>query len=137
MAEKKEEKDYVLISLCLLGTPCRYHGCTHRMGHRIGHPERIEKLRKRYSILPLCPEQLGGLPTPRPPCRVTKEGKVIDAYAVDRTTEYIRGAEECLRLAKLFSVKRAYLLKGSPACGKNYGVLAKLLPKNGIAVIKV
>ena len=132
-----ELKPYVLVSLCLLGTPCRYHGCTHRMGHRIGRPERIEQLRKRYSILPLCPEQLGGLSTPRPPCRVTKDDKVIDAYGVDRTIEYNRGAEECLRLAKLFDVKRAYLLKDSPACGKNYGVLAKLLAKNGIVFIKV
>ena len=130
-------KPYVLVSLCLLGTPCRYHGCTHRMGHRIGHPDRIEKLRKRYSILPLCPEQLGGLPTPRPPCKVTKDGKVIDAHAVDRTMEYTRGAEECLRLAKLFDVKRAYLLKDSPACGKDYGILAKLLAKNRVTVIKV
>ena len=130
-------KPYVLVSLCLLGTPCRYHGCTHRMGHRIGHPDRIKKLRKRYSILPLCPEQLGGLPTPRPPCKVTKDGKVIDAHAVDRTMEYTRGAEECLRLAKLFDVKRAYLLKDSPACGKDYGVLAKLLAKNRVTIIKV
>jgi len=135
--KKTEEREYILVSLCLLGTPCRYHGCAYRMGHRIGHPGRIEQLRKRYNILPLCPEQLGGLPTPRSPCRVTKENKVIDAYGIDRTSEYDHGAEEVLRLCRLFAVIRAYLLKDSPACGKNYGILAKLLAKNGIVVIKV
>jgi uncharacterized protein YbbK (DUF523 family) len=130
------EKEYVLVSLCILGTPCRYHGKTHRMGHRIGRPQLIEKLRKRYSILPLCPEITGGLSTPRPACRVV-EDNVIDAKGIDRTAEYKKGAEECLRLCQLFDVKCAYLLKDSPACGKGYGVLAKLLESKGIRIVSV
>ena len=133
---REEKKGYVLVSLCALGVPCRYHGKTHMMGHRIGRPGLIEKLKQQYSILPLCPEIMGGLPTPRPPCKA-EEGKVIDAYGKDRTSEYEKGANECLRLCHEFGVKRAYLLKNSPACGKGYGVLAKKLEKDGIHVVSV
>lgn len=132
-----EEKEYVLVSLCLLGVPCRYHGKTHRMSHKIGRAKLIERLRIRYNILPLCPEQLGGLPTPRPACEVLKNGRVVHRLnkEVDVTAPYKRGAAIVLELCNAFNIKRAYLLKDSPACGKGYGVLAKLLTANNIAVI--
>ncbi len=53
-------KEPVLISACLLGIPCRYHGRRAKM-----RTELIERLQKRYVLVPVCPEQLGGMPTPR------------------------------------------------------------------------
>jgi len=106
------------------------------MGHKIGRPALIEKLKRDYNILPLCPEQLGGLSTPRPPCQVF-DGRVTDKRGKDVTDEYKKGAELCLNLARQFNIKKAYLLKNSPACGKGYGILALLLEKNGIHVVSV
>ena len=134
---KRPDSQTVLVSLCLLGVPCRYHGKTHVMGHKIGREKLIEQLKKRYAILPLCPEQLGGLPTPRPACEVLDNGRVVQRYNkdVDVTAPYERGANIVLTICKEFNIKRAYLLKDSPACGKNYGVFAELLKQNGIAII--
>ncbi|MEA3323704.1 MAG: DUF523 domain-containing protein [Euryarchaeota archaeon] len=127
----------VLVSLCLLGVPSRYHGQTYRMGHRIGRKKLIDRLHKTCSILPLCGEQLGGLPTPRPPCKVdgcrvtTKDGMH------DVTCEYQKGAEIILEQCLRFGVKRAYLLKDSPMCDRDTGVLGRMLRENGIRVIRV
>ncbi|MHC1623475.1 MAG: 2-thiouracil desulfurase family protein [Candidatus Methanospirareceae archaeon] len=131
----KTEREYVLVSLCLLGVPCRYHGKTHRMGHRIGRPQLIAKLREQYNLLPLCPEQLGGLPTPRSAARVIGK-KVIAADGKDVTMQYLHGTELVLRLCRLFDVKKAYLLRDSPACGKGYGITARRLESEGIQVVK-
>ena len=136
-----EEKEYVLVSLCLLGVPCRYHGLEYRMGKHIGRPKLVERLRKKNSILPLCPEIMGGLPTPRPPAKViydsdgnmqvvTRDGKT------DVTKEYVRGTKAVLEICERFNVKKAYLLKGSPACGKE-GTLGLALAKRGIKVVSV
>lgn len=134
--EKGKEREYVLVSLCLLGAPCRYHGKTHRMGHRIGRPQLIEKLRERYNILPLCPEQLGGLSTPRPAARVEGE-RVTTINGEDITAQYIHGTELTYQLCQQFDIKKAYLLKDSPACGKGYGITARRLESEGIQVVKV
>jgi uncharacterized protein YbbK (DUF523 family) len=90
MSEEKAE--YVLISLCLLGVPCRFHGKKYMMGHRIGRPALISKLEARYRLLPLCPEQLGGLPTRRP-AQVTSSGHVETSDGEDVTEAYERGTE--------------------------------------------
>jgi uncharacterized protein YbbK (DUF523 family) len=136
ITEREGERENVLVSLCLLGVPCRYHGKTHRMGHRIGRPQLIEKLRERYNIIPLCPEQLGGLSTPRPAARVDRE-RVITVEGKDVTAQYLRGTELTYQLCQQFDIKKAYLLKDSPACGKRYGVTARRLESEGIQVIKV
>ena len=57
----------VLVSRCLLGIPCRYHGSETVMGRHIGRPALIARLRKKYELLDVCPEVDAGLPTPRPP----------------------------------------------------------------------
>jgi len=127
----------VLVSLCLLGVPCRYHGMTHRMGHRIGRKALIDRLYNKCNVLPLCGEQLGGLPTPRPPCRVV-DGRVITKNGVqDVTCEYHKGAELILEQCLRFEVKRAYLLRDSPMCDRDNGILGQLLKANDIRVIKV
>jgi len=132
----RNEREYVLVSLCLLGVPCRYHAKTHRMGHRIGRPQLIAKLREQYNLLPLCPEQLGGFSTPRPRVDI-HGGRAIDVRGVDVTKEYLHGTELTWRVCQQFNIKKAYLLKNSPACGKGYGVTALRLESEGIVVIKV
>jgi len=116
------------------------------------------KLAKRERLVPVCPEQLGGLPTPREPAwivggdgsDVLKGGaKVISRSGGDVTENFRRGAEEALRIAKLFGAREAILKARSPSCGcgkirepfsfdklkEGDGVTAALLKKNGIRVI--
>lgn len=130
-------RETVLVSLCILGIPCRYHGKTHRMGHRIGRPAIVEKIKKDCIMLPLCGEQLGGLTTPRPPCRIVDDRIVTKDGLRDCTFEYNKGAQIILDVCKEHDVKRAYLLKDSPMCDRDNGVLGKLLRENGIHVSKV
>ena len=134
----------ILISACLLGVACRYDGCSKPLDGEI-----IEALRKKYHLIPVCPEIMGGLTTPRVPAEVTSEGKVLRQDGVDVTENYHRGAAEVLRLAKIFECENAILKERSPACGsgKIYdgtftktltdgnGIAAALLEENGIHVI--
>ena len=94
------------------------------MEHRIGHPSLIARLEKRYRLLPLCPEQLGGLPAPRPAAYVTSSGHVKNVNGEDVTEAYERGTEIVLELVERYGIRRAWLLKDSPACGRGYGVTA-------------
>ena len=130
----------ILISGCLLGLKCRYDAKEKKL------PE-IEKLIESYNLIPVCPEQLGGLPTPRIPAERVKD-RIITQVGVDATKEYQIGAEEALKIAKLYNCKKAILKEKSPSCGcgKIYdgtfsrnlivgnGVTADLLLKNGIEV---
>lgn len=130
----------ILISGCLLGLKCRYDGKEKKLSE-------IKKLIELYNLIPICPEQLGGLPTPRIPAERVKD-RVITQVGVDVTKEYQIGAEEALKIAKLYNCKKAILKEKSPSCGcgKIYdgtfsrnlivgnGVTGDLLLKNGIEV---
>ena len=130
----------ILISACLLGTACRYDG------RRKAHPL-AAALAKRHQLVPVCPEQLGGLPTPRTPSE-RRGGSVVTAEGADVTEQYRRGAEEALRLCRLFDCEAAVLKERSPSCGAGeiydgtfsgtlaagWGVTAELLAQNGITV---
>ncbi|MBI5874241.1 MAG: DUF523 domain-containing protein [Deltaproteobacteria bacterium] len=127
----------MLISACLLGINCRFDGTN---AFR-------EDLIKRYSkeiFIPICPEQLGGLPTPRPKAEISSEN-VIDINNRDVTKEFKNGANEALKIAKLLNIKRAVLKEKSPSCGVNFvykngkladgmGITARLLQENGIEI---
>ena len=131
----------ILISACLLGKPCRYDG-------KAKPYERIEALKKKYELIPVCPEMSGGLPTPRLPAEI-KDGQVINSKGLDVTREYTRGALETLNLAKEHNITLAILKERSPSCGKGKiydgsfsgtltdgnGITAELLIKNGITVL--
>lgn len=131
----------VLISACLLGVRCRYDGQSKRY-------DGIEKLIDKYNLIPVCPEIMGGLQTPRAPAERVGD-RVICNDGCDVTAQYEAGAKEVLRLAKLFSCKLAVLKANSPSCScsKVYdgtftrrlvdgmGVAAQLLTENGIKVI--
>lgn len=130
----------VLVSACLLGCPCRYDGA--------GRADaRVLALVKTHRLIPVCPEQLGGLPTPRPPAERVGE-RVLASDGTDVTPAFARGAEETLRLARLLGCTAAILKARSPSCGNGQiydgtfsgrlvsgsGVTAALLLQNGIAV---
>ncbi len=99
----------LLISACLLGLPCRYDGGAKRL-------EGIGALLERHECVPVCPEQLGGLPTPRPPAEC-REGRVFTREGADVTAEFERGAQAALELARLFGCEAALLKERSPSCG--------------------
>lgn len=130
-----------ICSACLLGVNCRYDGNTKPN-------EKVLKLAKEEVLIPVCPEQLGGLPTPRKPAEQQGE-KVMTKDGDDVTENFNRGGQQVLQLAKLFNIKTAILKQRSPSCGcgqiydgtfsgtiiKGDGVTTKLLKENGIKVL--
>jgi len=130
-----------LCSACLLGVKCRYDS-------KNKPDNKVIKLSKKEILIPICPEQLGGLPTPREPSE-QKGNKVFTKSGKDVTKNFVNGAKETLKIAKLFKIKEAILKQRSPSCGcgqiydgtftgniiKGDGVTTKLLKKNGIKVI--
>lgn len=135
----------ILISACLAGINCKYNG------ENNGNEKVMELIKNEKTIL-VCPEQLGGLKTPRIPAEIkiiNGEKRVITKDGIDVTLEYTRGANEVLELAKRFNITKAILKSKSPSCGcgqiydGNFsnnliignGITADLLIKNGIEVI--
>ena len=130
----------ILVSACLLGVYCRYNGERKQM-------EGIERLMECAELIPVCPEILGGLPTPRPAAERVGD-RVMNREGADVTEAYRRGAEETLHLAELFGAKMALLKERSPSCGMGKihdgsfqgrivdgsGVTAELLAAHGISV---
>lgn len=135
-------KPYLLISMCLLGEPCRYDGKSVPLDGTI-----IEKLKEKYTLVTVCPEQEGGLPTPRIPAE--RQGKnVVRRDGVDVTAEYRKGAEVALSLCRRFDISIALMKAKSPSCGAGRiydgtfsgtltdgdGVTVSLLSGNGIKI---
>ncbi len=131
----------ILVSACLVGINCKYSGGNN-------YNEKIFNLVKEGKAIPICPEQLGGLKTPRLPAEIINEC-VINKNNEDVTKEFIKGAKEVLNLAKKLGIKKAVLQPRSPSCGcgriysgnfdntlvDGNGITADLLMKNGIEVI--
>ena len=132
----------LLISRCLLGEKCRYDGKSKPLP-----AETLQALRDRYALIPVCPEVLGGLPTPRTPSE-RQGARVVMKTGEDVTAEYRRGAEAALRAAQENHVCAAVLKERSPSCGRGEiydgtftgtltegnGVTAQLLLENGFTV---
>lgn len=133
-----------IISACLAGINCKYDGGNNYV------PKIVQLLKEKKAIL-VCPEQMGGLTTPRLPSEIICNGgdiKVVNIKGEDVTEEFIKGAEETLKIAKLIKAKCAILKSKSPSCGKGKiydgtfqnklvegnGITANLLQKNGIIV---
>lgn len=130
-----------VVSACLAGVKCRYD-------RESKLNEKIVKLVKQAQCTLVCPEQLGGLPTPREPSE-QKGSKVFTKHGKDVTENFARGAEEALKITKLANCKEAILKARSPSCGcgKVYdgtfsgkliagdGVFCALLKKNGVKCI--
>ena len=136
------ERKKLLISACLLGVACRYDGKSVPLP-----PETITALNEKYELVPVCPEQLGGLPTPRDPSE-RRGGAVVTSSGNDVTAQYVRGAQQALYLAETLGCNSALLKERSPSCGSGEiydgtfsrtlipgdGVTAALLKESGIAV---
>ena len=136
-------KEALLISECLLGVACRYDGGSKPLPEAL-----LTRLTERYGLVPVCPEQLGGLETPRAPSE-RRGTRVVMNTGNDVTAQYVRGAEQALYVARRFGCMKALLKERSPSCGsgiiydgsfsgaltEGYGVTAELLMRNGIAVL--
>lgn len=115
----------VVVSACLLGLRSRYDGKP--LDSKL--VEDVLNLLKGCHLVAICPEQMGGLPTPRPAMEIESgsgedvlEGRsrVFDLSGADVTNSLIVGAEEALRLAQISGAKFALLKEGSPSCGSGF-----------------
>lgn len=141
-----------LVSACLVGVKCRYDGTD-------AFSKETTELLSEFVLIPICPEQLGGLPTPRERCEIVGgdgfdvlngKARVLSESGLDLTEKFLKGAYETLRIAKMLNVKRAILKDFSPSCGVNkiydgtfsgktksgVGVTTALLILNGVEVSK-
>ena len=119
----------ILVSACLLGLRCRYDGKSKP------HAE-VLALGERHCLIPCCPEQLGGLPTPRSPSEWQGQ-RIVNAEGADVTPQYRRGAEETVTLARTLGCELAILKERSPACGSREiydgSFTRRLIPGEGSA----
>ena len=130
----------ILVSACLMGVGCRYDGKSNQL-------PQLEQLMKQHTCIPVCPEILGGLPTPRVPAE-RQGSKIMTQDGQDVTQQFVRGTAEVLRLADLYHCKAALLKERSPSCGSGQiydgtftktltegdGLTAEMLKRKGIAV---
>jgi uncharacterized protein YbbK (DUF523 family) len=131
----------LLVSACLLGVPCNHRG--------LGNPSQaVIELGRDRRLIPICPETVGGLPTPRPAAEIQPDGRVRTADGVDVTDAYRRGADAAVALARAVGAEEAVLKARSPSCGchevydgtfsrrlvAGEGVTARALGEAGIAL---
>lgn len=135
-------KEKLLISACLLGENCKYNGGNN-------YTPEVEALRERYELVPVCPEQLGGLPTPRTPAERVGN-RVVNREGADVTDAFRQGAEKTLEIARASGIAKAVFQVRSPSCGSGtvydgtfsgtltagQGVTAELLEKNGVNICR-
>lgn len=135
-------KEKILISACLLGENCKYNGGNN-------YTPEVEALRERYELVPVCPEQLGGLPTPRTPAERVGD-RVVNREGADVTDAFRQGAEKTLEIACASGIAKAVFQVRSPSCGSGtvydgtfsgtltagQGVTAELLEKNGVNICR-
>ena len=136
----------ILVSACLFGMSCKYDG-----GNNLS--EKVRELKDDYTLILVCPEQLGGLDTPRLPSEIQLDAddnrRVINKDGEDVTDAFVKGSEIALNIAKVHECKLAIMKENSPSCGvhKIYdgtfsgqlidgsGISSQLLMDNGIKVI--
>ncbi|MED4782165.1 DUF523 domain-containing protein [Brevibacillus choshinensis] len=139
-----------MISACLIGCECRYD-------QKSCLDQELEQLLREGKVIPVCPEQLGGLPTPRPPAEIVGgdgfdvldgNARIVDQKGNDVTEEFLMGAQQALKLAQTIGATSAILKENSPSCGSTFvydgtfsgkkvtgtGVTAALFRRNGIDV---
>ena len=131
----------IAVSECLRGTPCRYDGKSKKN-------EAVCALAERFELIPVCPEVLGGLPTPRDPSERLGE-RVVSCRGADVTQQFEKGAQAALLLAKRYGCTKALMKEHSPSCGSGLiydgsfsgklvegdGCAAELLKAAGVSVV--
>jgi uncharacterized protein YbbK (DUF523 family) len=140
--------EIVLVSACLLGLPTRYDG------NAKTNEEVLASLSGKVAV-PVCPEQLGGLPTPRSPHAIdggsgeevlAGRAHLLSPDGGDATEEFLRGARLAARIAEITGAGEAWLKEGSPSCGVRCttssdgrvtgpGVTSALLRSRGIKIV--
>ena len=143
----------ILISACLLGVNCRYDGGN-------SHDTNAIKRHQHNKLIPVCPEEAGGLLTPRPAVEIVGgdgndvldgKARVLTADGIDKTEEFLRGAKYALELAQSKGATSVLLKSRSPSCGcgeiydgtfsrtlvSGDGVTTALLKRHGIEVISI
>lgn len=143
------EAEPVLVSACLLGRECRYDA-----RHNRDLALERELAERGLVAVPFCPEEHGGLGTPRPPAWIERTGaaavlegreRVLTDATVDVTAQFLAGARGALDACRRHGIARAFLKERSPSCGvcrthaggelvEGPGVTAELLRRHGIAV---
>ena len=117
--QESANNEPIMVSACLLGIKCTYN-C------EIRKSEEVVKLAQRKILIPFCPEQLGGMSTPRIGMSIVEgsgeavldlKTKVLNEENSDITSNFLLGAEESMKYATLFNVKTAILRDKSPSCG--------------------
>ena len=130
----------ILVSACLAGINCNYRGTNNEN-------QAVVELVKSGQAIAVCPEQLCGLPTPRPPAEI-RNGRVFAENGDELTEAFMRGAQETVRIAEKYGCKKAIIKSNSPSCGSGTirsghfdgalvegdGITASLLKKHGIKV---
>ena len=131
----------IMVSACLLGENCKYSGGNNR-------DEKVLEYVKGHDVYPVCPEVMGGLPTPRVPAEIVC-GKVVNKEGVCVDREFRKGAQAALEIAKRERIDLAILQPRSPSCGATevydgtftgvkipgQGVFARMLHENGFSMI--
>lgn len=148
MKASARERSAILVSACLTGICCRHDG-TNRLD------ENVIRLSEEVELVPLCPEENGGLSIPRQPSEIIGgdgedvldgAAKIIDGDGRDVTAQFLRGSKECLMTARKEKIKKAIMKDKSPSCGSSRiyrngilvegkGVFTALLIREGIEVI--
>lgn len=137
---KSKKEAPLLVSACLAGIPCRYNG-------QATPNAEVMQLVQLGQAIPVCPEMLEGLSTPRVAVEL-KDNRALGEKGEDFTFEFHMGAEETLKIAQKWGCKQALLKSGSPSCGygkiydgsftgkmkKGNGITAELLHTNGIEI---
>ena len=139
--------DHILVSACLCGKDCKWDGGNNKNQKLLDY---MESMRGKAEFHEVCPEQMGGLSTPRPASEIRAEDRcVVNTEGRDVTEEFERGAELALQVAKKYGCTLAILKERSPSCGchgiydgtfskkivDGMGKTAELLTANGIRVI--
>ena len=110
MGEGTAAEPPILVSACLLGVACNHLG-------RAGESNAVVELSRTRRVVPVCPETMGGLPTPRPAAEMQPDGRVVNADGDDVTDQYDRGARATVDVALAVGAREAVLKERSPSCG--------------------
>ena len=118
----------ILVSACLIGRNCKYNGGNNDC-------ETVRRLGEWHELIPVCPEEMGGLPTPRLPSEIV-DGTVRNIRGESVDEEFRRGAQEALKVAREEAVDMIVLQPRSPSCGVHEiydgSFTGKRIPGSGI-----